>query len=292
MRDQLPAVGVHPTATDESMPILELAREAESRALRSLYLPEHTHIPVGSEKLPDGYRLNESYRRTLDPFVASAYIAAATSLEVGTGVSLVAQHDAIALAKAIATLDHLSGGRVVIGVGFGSNKAEAKDHGLSEGARASAVEETVRLMRALWTEDEAEFEGRYRRVSRSWSWPKPASTGGPPVLLGAPATERNFKRIVSWADGWLPVGLDLADSAFCASLADLRARWTDSGREAEPTICYFFYPGSQGHMRRQIECGMELGVHRLQVSIGDRRRDEVLPILDRLARAFTDAAGF
>jgi probable F420-dependent oxidoreductase len=291
MGQLLPALGVHPIATDQSMPILELAREAEDRGLRSLYLPEHTHVPVGSEELPNGYRLDERYSRTLDPFVASASIAAVTSLEVGTGVSLVAQHDAIALAKAIATLDYLTAGRVVIGVGFGSNKAEAKDHGLADPVRASAVEETVRLMKAVWTQDEAAFEGTYRRIPRSWSWPKPVTAGGPPVLLGAPASERNFKRIISWADGWLPVGVNLGDSAFAASLGELRARWADSGRAGEPSICYFFYPGTEDQMCRQIEYGIELGIQRLQVSIADRRRDEALPILDQLTGAFAKASG-
>jgi probable F420-dependent oxidoreductase len=291
MTDRLPAIGVHPIATDQSMPVLELAREAEDRRLRSLYLPEHTHIPVGSEELPNGYRLDEGYRRTLDPFVACAYIAAVTSLEVGTGVALVAQHDAIALAKAIATLDYLTAGRVVIGVGFGSNAAEASDHGLAGSGRAPVVEETVRLMKAVWTEEEAVFEGTYRRISRSWSWPKPVTAGGPPVLLGARASARTFDRIIRWADGWLPVGVNAGDPSFAASLADLRARWTDSGRAGEPSVCYFFYPGAEEQMRRQIEYGTERGIQRMQVSIGGRSRDEALPILDHLASAFAAVSG-
>ncbi len=184
MSGTVPDVGVHPTATDRSMPVLELAREAEARGFRSLYFPEHTHVPVESMQITPQWRMDERYQRSLDPYIASAFVASVTSLEVGTGISLVAQHDAIALAKAIATLEHLAPGRVLIGVGFGYNRMEAEDHGIDFDRRTVAVEETVRLMRALWTDDEAVFEGRFRRVSSSWSWPKPAQ-GRPPVLLGA-----------------------------------------------------------------------------------------------------------
>jgi probable F420-dependent oxidoreductase len=267
------------------MPIVELAREAEARGLRSLYLPEHTHVPVGSERLPSGYSLDENYRRTLDPFIACAWIAAATSLEVGTGVSLVAEHDAIALAKAIATLDYLSGGRMVLGVGYGSNQQESADHGVPAGDRAAVVEETVGLMRALWTEEEAEFQGRYRQVSRSWAWPKPVRAGGLPVLLGSRAHARTFERIIAWADGWLPVGTNVSDPSFAASLAQLRRQWVDSGRGGAPEICYFFYPGSAAEMREQVERGAELGVQRMQLSVGAKNRDEVLPMLDELSAA-------
>jgi probable F420-dependent oxidoreductase len=284
---QLPAVGVHPVATDRSMPILELARETEARGFASLYLPEHTHMPVGSEQLPGGLQIDDRYRHTLDPYIASASVASVTTLEVGTGVSLVAQHDAIALAKAIATLDHLSGGRVLIGVGFGWNRPEVEDHGVPAKDRVLVVEETIRLMKALWTDDEAAFEGEYRRVSRSWSWPKPARPGGPPILLGTQATDVHFNRIVSWADGWLPNGPDLGNPKFATSLADLRRRWTEAGREGGPEICCFFNPGTTDEMARQIEHGAELGVQRMQVSVEERRRDDVLPILDRLADAVT-----
>jgi probable F420-dependent oxidoreductase len=269
------------------MPILELAAETESRGLRSLYLPEHTHVPVGSEDLPSGRRMDERYQRTLDPYVACACIATATSLEVGTGVSLVAEHDAIALAKAIATLDYLSEGRVVLGVGFGYNKPEAADHGFPARDRALVVEETIGLMKALWTDDEAGFEGRYRRVSRSWAWPKPARPGGPPILLGTQGTERNFDRIVAWADGWLATGPDLADPVFATAIADLRRRWDEAGRPGQPEICSFFNPGSRDEMGRQIEHAAKLGVQRMQVFLEDRRRDDVMPILDRLAAAVT-----
>ena len=273
-------VGVHPTATDQSMPVLELARETEARGLRSLYLPEHTHVPVDSMQITEQWRMSERYQRTLDPYVASAFVAATTTLEVGTAISLVAQHDAIALAKAVATLDHLAPGRVVLGIGFGYNRPEAADHGFPPEHRAEVAEETVRLMRALWADEEAAFEGRFRQLSPSWSWPKPSVA--PPVLLGARPTSRNVARIVDWADGWIPMGQTPTNVG--DDLAEMRRRWDDAGRDAELEVCCFFHPGPADDMAREVERGLELGIQRMQVLLEDRTRDDVLPVLDDLGR--------
>ena len=277
-----PRIGVHPTATDESMPVVDLAREAEARGLRSIYLPEHTHVPVGSQDLPNGGRMADRYKRTLDPFIACAFVAANTSLEVGTGVSLVAEHDAIALAKAVATLDFLSSGRMVLGVGFGYNRPEAADHGFPPRDRAIVAEEAVALMQAIWRNEEATFDGRYRRLSPSWSWPKPPGAG-PPILLGARPTPRNLDRIVRWADGWIPMAQGpLTSPDLEEALKELRKRWDDGGRMGSAEICCFFEPGTREEMGRQMERGAELQVQRMQVFLEDRRREQVLPILDSL----------
>lgn len=277
-----PRLGVHPTCTDQSMPVLELAQETEARGLASIFLPEHTHVPVGSQEIATGWTMPDRYRRILDPFIASAFVAATTSLEVGTAVSLVAQHDAIALAKAVATIDHLSHGRMVLGVGFGYNRPEAADHGIPVGERALVAEEAVRVMRTLWTEEEGAFEGRFRHLSKSWSWPKPSRPDGVPVLLGVRATPRNFDRIVDWADGWIPMAQGLSDAAFAADLSELRQRWNDAGRSGDLQVCSFFTPGTPSQMAQEVERGAELGVQRMQVYLEDRSRDEVLPILDDL----------
>ncbi len=275
-----PIIGVHPTATDRSMPVIELARETEARGLRSLYLPEHTHVPVDSMQITEQWRMSERYQRTLDPYVASAFVAATTSLEVGTAISLVAQHDAIALAKAVATLDHLAPGRIVLGIGFGYNLPEAADHGFPPEDRALVAEETIRLMRALWSEAEASFEGTYRRLAPSWSWPKPSIA--PPVLLGARASKRNIDRIVDWADGWIPMGqtpLTVGDD-----IARVRQAWADAGRSGDLEVCCFLHPGDADAMGREVERGMALGIQRMQVMLEDMTRDEVLPVLDELGR--------
>jgi probable F420-dependent oxidoreductase len=266
------------------MPVLDLAREAEARGLRSLYLPEHTHVPVGSLQINGDWRMAERYQRTLDPYIAAAFIAATTTLEVGTAISLVAQHDAIALAKAVATLDHLAPGRVVLGVGLGYNREEAADHGVPFGQRAVMVEETVRLMRALWTRDEAAYEGRFLRLPPSWSWPKPARPG-PPVLLGGRGGARTFERVVAWADGWIPMGETPADEPLERELGELRSWWAGAGRDGAPEVCCFLRPGPGDALARQLTRGAELGIQRMQVLLEDRRRDEVLPVLDDLAAA-------
>lgn len=276
--ERAPIVGVHPTATDRSMPVLELAREAEGRGLRSLYLPEHTHVPVGSLRVTDSWTMSERYQRTLDPYIASAFVAATTDLEVGTAISLVAQHDAIALAKAIATLDLLAPGRVFLGIGFGYNLPEAANHGFPPEDRALVAEETVALMRVLWTQDEAAFDGTYRRVSPSWSWPKPVVA--PPILVGARLGRRNLQRMVEWADGWIPMGktpLTVGDD-----LAEVRRRWAEAERSSELEVCCFFHPAPAEAMKREIERGIELGIQRMQVLLEDRTRDEALPVLDDL----------
>jgi probable F420-dependent oxidoreductase len=272
-------VGVHPTITDQSIAPVELAKEAEARGLRSISLPEHTHVPVACRDVAS------RYQRTLDPFISSAFVAATTSLEVGTAVSLVAQHDAIALAKAVATLDHLSGGRMMLGVGFGYSREEAADHGVPLSERAAVVEETVRLMRALWTEDHAVFEGRYRKVSPSFAWPKPIQPGGPPVLLGARGTARNLDRIVDWADGWIPMGIGVVDLDFTTALGSLRDRWEGAGRSGTPQVCCFFQAGPRSQMVRELELAVELGITRMELYLEDRDRDAALPLLDELAGA-------
>jgi probable F420-dependent oxidoreductase len=246
-------------------------------------LPEHTHIPVGSRYALAGMELPERYKRTLDPFVACSFMAACTStLHVGTAISLVAQHDAIALAKAIATIDHMSQGRFSLGVGFGYNRLEAEDHGFPPARRTEVVEETVRLMRAVWTEEQAAFEGTFRRVSPSWSWPKPLRAGGPPVLLGARGTARNFERIAEWCDGWIPMGSGVLEDDFEPSLRDLRTTWSEAGRTNDLIVSCFFQPGSVADMTREIEVAGELGVTRMEAYVEDRDRDELLPILDDL----------
>jgi probable F420-dependent oxidoreductase len=276
--------GVHATNTDYSMPVVELAQHTEAAGLRSLWFAEHTHIPVGSDRLPGGDPMPRQYKHLLDPFIGAAFVAATTSLEVGTGVSVIAEHDPIALAKAVATLDHLSAGRVLLGVGWGYNRQEAENHGLPVNRRALVVEETVLLMREVWTQEIASFSGAYRNLSPSWSWPKPHRAGGPPVLLGAPLTDRNIGRIVRWADGWIPQDFDsLLNPTFVGELGRLRVEWERAGRDLDAlqVVC-FFKPTSVESMVRQAEFAQDQGVQRVLVFLEDRVRDEVMPILDRL----------
>jgi probable F420-dependent oxidoreductase len=255
-------------ATDRVVRPDMLAVEAEARGFHALYLPEHTHIPVsrlsppptGEADLPD------EYRRTIDPFVSLAMAAAVTSrLRLGTGVALVAEHDPITMAKQVATLDHLSGGRVVLGVGYGWNREEAADHGVDWAARRDITREHVLAMQRLWTDEVASFDGSYVHLSPSWAWPKPVQARLP-VLLGGAAGPRLFAHIAEYADGWMPIG----GSGLTQALPRLHAAWEAAGRT----------PGRPEHFR-------SLGVTEVVVRVPGGGRDEVLPELDRMAALAT-----
>jgi len=287
----VPKLAVRPGATDQSMPLVEFARAAEERGLSGLFLNEHTHLPVTHPRsqYPGGGETPIRYGRFWDPFVALSFVAATTGLEIGTAVSLVAEHDAIALAKAVASLGALSGGRVVLGVGWGWNREEFEDHGRPANQRAQVVAETVRLMRRFWTEDTPEFSGRHLRLSPSWAWPKPVQRPHPPVLLGAPASERNLARIVEWADGWLASGgpeSPLLRPSFGEELERLRRAWAEGGKDpAALHVTCVHSPTDRESVRRALEQGARLGVERIVLSYRDEGREAALRLLDEAAAA-------
>ena len=200
-------VGVNAMLTDRSVGPAELAVEAEARGFTELWLPEHTHIPVGRETpwpMNEDAELPERYRRTLDPFVALTAAAAATStISLGTGVCLVAQHDPIILAKTAATLDCVSNGRFIFGVGFGWNADEMRHHGVDPDRRRTIGREKALAIRELWTRAEASFHGAYVDFSESWQWPKPVQEPHPPIWVGGGASV--LRHVVEWGDGWMPI---------------------------------------------------------------------------------------
>lgn len=223
-------IGVTAFLTDASAGPAELAVAAEERGFHSLYLPEHTHLPVDESSPPalvGGVTLDD-YRRSLDPMVALAMAATVTSrLLVGTGVCLVAQHDPIVLGKQLATLDRLSGGRVVLGVGYGWNRREAADHGVEFSRRREIAADKLRCMQALWSLDEAEYSGTYVTLEPSYSWPKPVQQPRIRTLLGAVATPATYEAIASWADGWMPIG----GAGMSSALPALRTAVEEAGRD-------------------------------------------------------------
>jgi probable F420-dependent oxidoreductase len=191
--------------TDETPDPATLARMVEDRGFESLLFPEHTHIPASRlTPYPAGRELPREYWRLLDPFVALTAAAGATDrLRIGTAVCLVAQREPIVTAKAVATLDLLSGGRFLFGVGAGWNIEEMRSHGVDPDSRWERMREHVEAMKALWTQDEASYEGRFVRFEPSWSWPKPLQKPHPPILVGGHG--RNvLKRVVAFGDAWLP----------------------------------------------------------------------------------------
>jgi probable F420-dependent oxidoreductase len=202
-------LGITAFLTDRAMSPAELAVAVEERGFDSLYLPEHTHLPVRADSPPalvEGV-VADDYRRSLDPVVALATAASVTRrIALGTGVMLVAQHDPIALAKQLATLDHLSRGRVVLGIGFGWNREEAADHGVVFEERRDVAREHMLCLQALWSEEQAEFHGRYVSLDPCWSWPKPLQQPRITTLIGGGANDSVFGAVAEYADGWMPVG--------------------------------------------------------------------------------------
>jgi probable F420-dependent oxidoreductase len=197
--------------TDQTIDPVELAREAEARGFESLWFPEHSHIPT-SRATPWGGNpaappLPEHYWRTHDPFVALGACAAVTSeIKLATGICLVAQRDPIHTAKEVASLDRISKGRFLFGIGYGWNKEEMAHHGTAYGERRALLRERIYAMQELWTHDEASFSGDHVTFSSSWAWPKPTQEGGPPIILGGNAGPKTAADIAEFCDGWMPIG--------------------------------------------------------------------------------------
>jgi len=271
--------GVTMFMTDQTMPPVDLARAIESRGLHSLYVPEHTHIPTSRLTPPPtgDAELRDEYKRTLDPLVALAMCAAATErLIVGTGICLVAQREPIVTAKAIATLDHMSGGRFVLGIGFGWNADEIADHGVTMPDRRDVAREHVLAMRALWTEDVASFDGKHVQIPPTWSWPKPAHPGGPPVLIGGAPGPKMFAHIAEYADGWIPIG----GAGIRAAMPDLERACEAAGRDpATLQIVPFGTVPDAG----KLEYYESIGVTEVVLRLPGGGADRVMPRLDEYA---------
>jgi len=273
-------LGVTIHATDLAMSPVELAREAEARGFHSLYVPEHTHIPTSRRTPPPtgDAELAEEYLRSLDPYVALAAAASVTSrIRLGTGVALVAQHDPIALAKEIATVDLLSGGRFVLGIGYGWNREEMENHGIDVKRRRERVRETMLAMQALWANEVAEYHGEFVRFEPSWQWPKPVQQPRPTVLLGGAPGPTLFSHVAEYADGWLPIG----GSGLAQALPELRRAWETRGRDpgALQVVPFGVFPdaGKLDHYR-------SLGVTEAVLRVPSAPREKVLPVLDSYVR--------
>jgi len=255
------------------------AKAAEEAGFFSFYVPEHTHIPVrreaahprtGGADLPD-----DRYLRTLDPWVSLAMAATVTStIRLATAVALPVESDPITLAKTVASLDFLSGGRVTLGAGFGWNTDELADHGIPATLRYTALREYVEAMRALWTEDVASYDGRFVSFGGSWAYPKPVQEHVP-VLVGAGGTERTFSWIAANADGWVttPYETDLDNPVRL-----LNKHWSEAGRAGEP---YIVALGGRADPER-VDRLARLGVDEVVIGLPDKSEDEVLAFIAKM----------
>ena len=272
-------IGAFIFATDYAIRIDELARELEARGFESLFVPEHTHIPASRKSpFPGGGELPREYSHTHDPFVSLSFAAAVTTtLKLGTGICLIPQRDPIVTAKAVASLDALSGGRFILGMGGGWNVEEMEDHGAQYGTRFAMLRERVLAMKALWADEEAEFHGDFVDFDPCWAYPKPAQNPHPPLLLGG-ETDHTLRRVVDFCDGWFPRGRGGFDAA--AGIGRLRRIADEAGRDmAELSVSVFgAKPDAQA-----MEEYRQAGVSRAIVGLPSNGRDDILRRLDKHA---------
>ncbi len=266
--------GVSTFVTDEGIRPAVLGKALEERGFASLFLAEHSHIPVKRETpWPGGADLPRQYYRTLDPFVALTAAAAATErLRVGTGIALVIQRDPIHLAKETASLDLVSGGRAVLGVGAGWNREEMRNHGTDPTTRMRLLRERVLAVKELWTKDEAEFHGEFVDFDPVFCYPKPVQDPHPPVLIGG-SGPTTFDRVLEFGDGWMPI-YGRGTDALPDQIADLRDR---AGRELPVTI--FGVPPKPD----VIAALAEAGVNEVLFNLPTEPEGETLDRLDRIA---------
>jgi probable F420-dependent oxidoreductase len=257
----------------------ELGRAVEARGFESLWVPEHTHIPTSRRSpWPGGGDLPKEYWHSYDPFVALTMAAAVTTrLRLGTGICLVIERDPITTAKEVASLDHLSGGRFLFGIGGGWNAEEMEDHGTAFKTRWRVLRERILAMKEIWTKDEAEFHGEHVRFDRMWSFPKPAQRPHPPIIVGGdgPTT---FDRVLEYGDGWMPVagrmGPGLMDK-----ITTLQRRAKDAGRAPIPVTAFMPKPD-----RAVLDPLEAAGVVRVVFGVPSDTADKVLPLLDSYAK--------
>ncbi len=266
--------------TDTAIRPDELAREVEWRGFDSLWFPEHSHIPISRETPWGGVRgappLPEHYWRTHDAFIALTSAAAATTtLRVGTGVALVAQRDPIWTAKEVASLDQLSGGRLLFGIGYGWNKEEMAQHGVDHAQRRALLREKILMMKALWAEDVAAFEGDMVRLEPSWAWPKPAQRPHPPIIMGAAAGPKTLADIVEFCDGWMPLATRMD---IVGEVDRVRTAVAEAGRDADA-----FQIIAYGARPDDVEKLTAAGVDHIIFNIRPLPTAQTIPYLDRLA---------
>ncbi len=257
----------------------DFARACEERGFESIWFPEHTHIPSSRKTpYPAGGELPKEYSHTYDPFVALMAAAAVTkTIKLATGICLVVERDPIVTAKEVASLDLLSNGRFLFGIGGGWNVEEMENHGMPFGTRWKLLRERIEAMKEIWTKDEATYHGELVSFDAIWSWPKPAQKPHPPIILGS-ASKMGIKRVVEYCDGWIPIGLAVRDMP--AAIADLHAQAKAKGRDPQSIeVSLFWAPPDADGLKRYQDMGVARGV----LALPPVGKDEALKMLDGMA---------
>ena len=278
--------GVYYFPTDYGIDVAELARALEERGYDSLFFPEHTHIPTSRRTpFPSGGELPKRYKHTHDPFVALSFAAAAThKLKIGTGIALMPQRDPIVTAKAVASLDQLSNGRFIFAIGGGWNVDEMENHGARYETRFKLLRERVLAMKALWTQEEAQFHGEYVNFDPVWMYPKPKQRPHPPILIGG-ESDHTIKRVVEFGNGWFPRPRNNWEPK--SAVARLHDAAKAAGRDpATLPITVFAAPPD----REKLIAYREAGIYRVLFEVPDAGRDEILRLLDKNAPLVAELA--
>ena len=275
--------GISWFATDEVIQPDEMGPMAEERGFESLFVPEHTHIPASrATPYPAGTELPSEYWHLYDPFVALATIAARTErLRIGTAICLVVERDPIATAKEVASLDRLSGGRFLFGVGAGWNLEEMENHGTDPRRRFGIMRERIEAMKEIWTSDEPAYHGRHVDFDPIWSWPKPAQDPHPPVLVGGNG-RTVYDRVLAYGDGWFPNRIG-DDEKNIARVAKLQRLGEEAGRGRIP-VTLQLAPRDPAMLQRFEDAGVTRAVYMLPVA----DRDEQLRRLDGYTAAMQE----
>jgi probable F420-dependent oxidoreductase len=273
-------IGVCMFATDYAIRIDELARETEARGFESLWVPEHTHIPASRRTpWPGGSELPEEYSHTFDPFVSLMLAAAVTkTLKLGTGICLVIERDTITMAKEVASLDLLSGGRFLFGIGGGWNVEEMAHHGTVFKTRFKKLGEQVRAMKEIWTKDTAEFHGEFINFEPIWCWPKPAQQPHPPVLLGGESSY-TLQRVVDYCEGWFPRSRQ--PELVTKGMVELRERTARAGRDIQTISVSVFGVDAEQQL---VDTYQAAEVTRVILRLPSEGRDTILPLLDQYTK--------
>jgi probable F420-dependent oxidoreductase len=276
--------GIHLFATEQSIQPGDLGKYSEERGFESVWFSEHTHIPVNFLKSgEEGPSLPDYYWQTYDPFIALTIASAVTkTIKLGTGICLVVEHDTLALAKAVATLDQISSGRFIFGIGAGWLAEEMRNHGVDYRSRYILLQEQVSAMKKIWSEEEAEFQGKYVNFSKLRAFPKPTQPPHPPIIAGGGAGPKSLDFIANHCDGWMPILGYPEWSGIKAGIADLHQRTSAVGRNPDSVeLTVFCWSPPDTQTTKEMA---EFGIKKIIISLEANTRDEALPLLDEYAK--------
>ncbi len=275
--------------TDYSMAPGELGKALEERGFESVWAPEHSHIPLSRKTpFPAGGDLPKKYYDAMDPFVTLTMAAAATKrLKVGTGVCLVAQRDPIQTAKLVASIDNVSGGRFLFGIGNGWNRDEMENHGTDFTQRHKLARERVEAMKAIWTQSKPEYHGEFVNFDPMMTWPKPVQKPHPPVIVGG-AFPYSARRAIRYGDGWIPQASRGAYAEIADMIPEFRKMATEAGRDASKIEITVWFPKKDADLMKRYQ---DLGVSRVVFNLESEKAGTILPVIDGWATLMRQVNG-